>query len=153
MWLIDVRDGALTTLLEDAEARPYAVGFAESEDIAVLHYTQVDVSVAFDGTEVARSEPVIDCRQLDDAVEIAGLRYENVLCGPISPDGRRMTYRVVISELRLWDQWVIDLVTDERRVLQEGLRHCGGCGGRFSPGWSPSGRGFRSNAWTQELKV
>jgi hypothetical protein len=59
-----------------------------------------------------------------------------------------MTYQVDAGQIELfpgypvptWDQWAIDLSSDQRWILQAGLRHCGGCDGRFGPSWSPSGR-------------
>lgn len=46
-----------------------------------------------------------------------------------------------------WDQWLLDLESGERRLLQAAMRHCGGCDGRFGPAYSPDG----SHAYFSEL--
>jgi hypothetical protein len=83
---------------------------------------------------------------LPSLVEVDGRPIENASCGPISPDGRWMTYWIWSEETdagRLpWavDQYVIDLGTGQRRLLHAGLVHCGGCDSVPGPKWSPSGR-------------
>jgi hypothetical protein len=79
-------------------------------------------------------------------VEVDGKRFENVNCGAISPDGRLMTYWLWAEgasrgafPLHI-DQWSIDLTTGERRLLKNGLAHCGGCDSVPSPKWSPTSR-------------
>jgi hypothetical protein len=71
-----------------------------------------------------------------------------VSCGSISPNRHWMVYRVEAGEEEVvpggakvtsWDQWAVDLESGERFMLQDGLRDCGGCDGRFGPDWSPGG--------------
>jgi hypothetical protein len=88
------------------------------------------------------------CETLNDGAKIEGKVYAGIKCGPISPDERWMTYQVDAGthvfpsgyEVPVWDQWVVNLETDERRLLQQGLIHCGGCDGRFGAAWSASSR-------------
>ncbi len=83
---------------------------------------------------------------VDPLVEIDGRPFEGVSCGPFSPDGRRMTYWVwaegasADTATNKIDQWVIEIDTGERRLLHEGLVHCGGCDSVPGPKWSPSSR-------------
>lgn len=79
-------------------------------------------------------------------VAVDGKRFENVSCGAISPDGRWMTYWLwsagasAAARPVAIEQWLIELATGERRRLQDGLRHCGGCDSVPAPKWSPSSR-------------
>ncbi len=44
------------------------------------------------------------------------------------------------SDARRFDQWVIDLASGDRHLLQAGLRFCGGCDSVPGPTWSASSR-------------
>ncbi|MGH2450735.1 MAG: hypothetical protein ACRDGE_05605 [Candidatus Limnocylindria bacterium] len=161
--LIDVDAGSILTLYKSSDNEVFFAGFDETQPGVAIGFwegrpgsetSQTLVRFTLQGTEIQRGEwtgvpwrrgPA--CRdprwtQETGPVEVDGEPYEDVRCGPISPDGRWMTYEVPLGEDSLagWDQWAVDLETKERRLLQEGLRHCGGCDSRFGPTWSASGR-------------
>ena len=150
--LVDVRDRTTVTLVEDFEDWPSLAEFTEDGAVRVGTWSSgafVTRLFDLDGTErdPEPAAPTNLCVAVDVGVEVDGRRHEDASCGPISPDGRWMTYQVASSEVEIngnytvstWDQWVVELDTDGRRLLQGGLRHCGGCDFRFGPEWSPSG--------------
>lgn len=84
----------------------------------------------------------------DGVVVVDGQRVE-ARCGLFSPSGDAMAFTVTAGDtyavteqyrVPLYDQWLLDVETGQRRLLQESLRHCGGCDSRAGPAWSPSGR-------------
>ncbi len=82
----------------------------------------------------------------DGVVRIDGQRVEAV-CGRFSPDGSVMAYELSTDEpvgrfpgLRSSQQWLFDVGTGERTLVQEGLVPCGGCDGFAGSAWSASGR-------------
>lgn len=94
---------------------------------------------------------VFECSVVDGSAVILGRTYLGVpTCGIVSMDisATWMLFQVPGADVPIgggrtastWDQWVLNRHTDEHRLLQTGLRHCGGCDGRFGPGWSPDGR-------------
>jgi hypothetical protein len=149
--LVDVRDGSTTTLVEDFEERPSLAEFIEDGGVRVGTWSSgafVTRLFDLDGTERDDEATAGLCVGVVGGAEVDGRRYEDAGCGPISPDGRWMTYQVAAGDVEIngdytvptWDQWVVELETDGRRLLRGGLRHCGGCDFRFGPEWSPSGR-------------
>ena len=161
--VIEVSNGASTVLFESLDELAREAQFVEGEDAVrvatqALNGTPVPTHMlilGFDG-KVVRSEAItMACREVMGGVEVASRVYADADCGPISPDGKWMTYSVTVGEETLpsgyqrpiWDQWAVNLLTDDRRVLQEGLRHCGGCDGRYGPEWSPAGRYVFYSEW------
>ncbi|MPZ99797.1 MAG: hypothetical protein GEU80_10775 [Dehalococcoidia bacterium] len=156
VWLIELASGDVQSLHEDTqramwELRPQ---FTEDGEGVEIRIGDEIVDYDLDGTEVERrayQAPDGRCRQIEEGdepvAEIDGVEYP-VNCGLFSPDGRRMLYQVDREEINLapsyrvptWDEWVLDLETGERLLLQDALVHCGGCDGRYGPAWSPSGR-------------
>jgi hypothetical protein len=150
IWLLDLEAGTQTTLYENADYNPYRMTFDPDGETVRIRYPidgkGYELRVRYDGTEVGRGDALDPCQTTDDGAEIDGRVYDGVSCGPISPDGHWMTYTVLVDapedarQRGDWDQWVVDLQTGDTRLLQTDLRHCGGCDGRFGPGWSPDGR-------------
>ena len=151
VWLIDVRDDMLITIAEDAEDYPASATF-NLAGLPVLEYwrpARTQVMFDTDGTFLGTMIPEYACQQIDDdSVHIGDREYEGITCGLLSPNDRWMLYAVDAGTIEVsadyqvpaWDQWLIDLETDERTLLHAGMRHCGGCDGRFGPAWSSSGR-------------
>jgi hypothetical protein len=169
VWLVDARRGALTTLRQENRLITGAEFDEEAGAVIVLHYGHEEVRLSFVGAELGRQAPTgsYPCRDVPGGVEVGGRVYMDVTCGPVAPGERWMVYAVVTGQVdagsgfrvNVWDQWAIDLHTDERFVLQRGLRDCGGCDGRFGPGWSVSGRfvyfaetGGQSRVWLSDLE-
>ncbi len=84
----------------------------------------------------------------DGIVRIDG-RLVEANCGQFSPDGSVMAYQRRTDEMfelfpgvnvRLSQEWLLDVETGERTLVQDGLVPCGGCDGFAAPAWSPSGR-------------
>jgi hypothetical protein len=174
VWLFDVRSGGRTTLIETPGQSVLRLRFGP--DDTVLADTLVvdraagnrieEVRLRYDGSVVSRG-PIAppaagDCAHSTAGAVVQGRTYQGVGCGPISPDGRWMTYQVDAGTAQVippsatnpsgysvpvWDQWAVELATDKRQLLQAGLRHCGGCDGRFGPAWSPSGRLLYFSEW------
>jgi hypothetical protein len=174
VWLFDVRSGGRTTLIETPGQSVLRLRFGPGD--TVLADTLVvdraagnrieEVRLRYDGSVVSRgpiSPPATgDCAHSTNGAVVQGRTYQGVSCGPISPDRRWMTYQVDAGTAQVvppsatnpngysvpvWDQWVVELTTDKRQLLQAGLRHCGGCDGRFGPAWSPSGRLLYFSEW------
>jgi hypothetical protein len=166
VWLFDIAGGNRTTLLETPGQNVLQLRFGPDETV-LANTLVVDragnkvatLRLRYDGSVVSR-DPVPragdgDCVSASDGAVVRGRAYRDLSCGPISPDARWMTYQVdagmaqVVTpspanpngfSVPVWDQWVVELATDQRRLLQAGLLHCGGCDGRFGPAWSASGR-------------
>ena len=159
VWLFDLSASSFVTLTDSLENRPYEVELdAATATVAIRYWIDRDrreLRFAYDGTQLADSSAGVECTESNDGAEVTGRYYQDVNCGPISPDGNWMTYRVAVSgppdtrERGDWDQWVVDLRSGETAVLQEGLRHCGGCDGRFGPAWSPSSHYVFFPEWIQ----
>lgn len=154
LWLIDLASGAIAVLYEGDR---YATTRGFEPDGASLWAwapgDEVFVRYALDGTETERTGSYLDtlspgprCSQPDTAVLAATIdgRDYPVACGTFSGDGARMVYHVDIDPagvaLGRYEAWVLDLASGERTLATDQLRHCGGCGGRVGPAWSPSGR-------------
>ena len=178
VWLFDVRNGARTTLVESAGQSVLRAGFGPEETVFVhtLVVDRVggnrveQLQLRYDGSLAARGTPVPspaaapgECSQSPDGAVVRGRVYRDVNCGLVSPDGRWMTYQVGAGMNQLatpspdnpggfsvpvWDQWAVELATDQRRLLHAGLVHCGGCDGRFGPAWSASGRLLYFSEWS-----
>ena len=152
VWLIDVASGEQITLLEDDELLIGSAWFDDEGRPVVRQWpdgSSLETTFDLAGKELSRGAPApYRCAQDGDRVEIDGRTFEGIPCGLVSPDGRWMLYGVdagttsitETSEVPIWDQWLLNLETDERTLLHAGMRHCGGCDGRFGPAWSPSGR-------------
>ena len=110
-------------------------------------------SLDFDGKQIPL--PVVNahtfrCDVVDDIAVILGTPFRaSALLRPAIHRHRRHVnalqrpgpeVAVGAAKLPTWDQWALNRHTDERRLLQAGLVHCGGCDGRFGAEWSPSGR-------------
>jgi hypothetical protein len=166
-WLVDVRDGSVTPIFEDPadDVIRYA-GFDsgqavlgiyddEAEDFRLdLHRYELDGSLAGSAAwpTFAASNPITYwlpgdpiCSPTEGGVEVDGDFFPEVDCGPISPDGRWMIYRVDRSppdagyDEITWDEWLVNLEAGEPAELQTGLKLCLG-DSFFSPVWSPNGR-------------
>jgi hypothetical protein len=166
VWLFDVATGNRTTLLESARVNVLKPRFGPDDTVLVstlvvnpMTGNQVEtLRLRFDGTVVSRGPAPqpddSDCVPSSDGAVVLGRQHRDIACGQISPDRRWMTYQIDAGmaqvvppaatnpgrSVPVWDQWVVELPTDQRRLLQPGLLHCGGCDARFSPTWSPSGR-------------
>jgi hypothetical protein len=154
VWLIDVRDGSLTTVYESHEDRAQEAWF-EGESVAIVAGAITEnnerIRYAPDGGEISREpwEWYGNCTQTDVGAEVGGRSYPDISCGPMTSDGRWMTYRVQdpdapVPEGRVgppFERWVIDLTTSERSLILGDLEQCNG-DSFFGPAWSPSGRYF-----------
>lgn len=168
-WLVDVRGGSVRKLAETtrfiinagfhSSGTELALGVAEGEQ-DTLWLQRFDLSgrrierLPWAGSPY-RPRPCMEIRSIwggppapgdpPTLVEVGDRRFEGVSCGPISPNGRWMTYFVWSTQASAgppsqFDQWAIDLTTGERRLLQQGLRYCGGCDSVPGPKWSASSR-------------
>ncbi|PKN82384.1 MAG: hypothetical protein CVU47_03265 [Chloroflexi bacterium HGW-Chloroflexi-9] len=144
--LIDLDTGEAHTLYEHAEYGPWSVQF--EGDAVVVRTAEGYEAFGLDGQPLSPSRELL-CGQSGAGVSIEGRIFPEVpACGPISPNRRFMTYRVDMPDgpspaghvVPIWDQWVVDIDTGERRLLQAGLFHCGGCDGRYAEQWSLGGR-------------
>ena len=150
VWLIDAKTGENKVLLQDRDAVIFDASFSLEGDSVQIEKTGVELELSFDGKELAGRQPGMDrlCDASPNGVRVNGREYTGITCGPVSPDLSWMTYQVDAGQIELfpgylvptWDQWAIDLSSNQRWLLQAGLRHCGGCDGRFGPFWSSSGR-------------
>lgn len=157
VWLINTDTGAEHTLFSEriGVGYPSVSATFSGNDSVVLRLSNIGEERVFTlgGVEQAR-RPIAPftalnrCKRIDVLVaEIDAQRYE-VNCGSFSPDGNRMLYNVDVGTFAtptgyiapVWDQWLIDLRSGQRTLLQQGLRSCGGCDGFYPPQWSPSGR-------------
>jgi hypothetical protein len=148
--LFDLRNGTRVVIPSAPQARvEFGLGDAVevSESSSMKRYD-------FSGREVG--QPVVNmhvftCEVANGAATIQGKLYPDVpSCGVVSTDvgANWMLYQVPGPSvpaprggtLPTWDQWALNRQTDERRLLQAGLVHCGGCDGRFGPAWSPNAR-------------
>jgi hypothetical protein len=175
-WLVDVRDGSVTQIFEDP-VDDNAIRYAGFDgDQAVLGVRESDAGeyrlevhrYELDGSEVTR-EPWVQapddatdsyhhwrqtwlpgdpiCDRVEGGIEIDGAFYAGVDCGPISPDGRQMLYRIDAGEIEqrsrvvlpAWDEWLIDLETGESSELRTGLAQCN-ADTILGPTWSQSSR-------------
>lgn len=156
VWLIDTRTAEVHTLTEDTEHFPWRTEF-NADGYAVVRYADrgEPPHLAFDieGQPTSEEVPVAPCTRIDDeTITVNGNRIDSERgvfnCGLVSPNERWMTYVGQVERdfiggadrIQSWDQWVLNLETNESRLVQAGLRHCGGCDGVFGPFWSPSGR-------------
>lgn len=156
-WLVDIDGGAATLLSEERAGQLVLETSFDEDGLPVVRFSDRNESwnVRFDldGNELGVQAPVFGCEQLDEdtvAVEWSAgefRKFEGVTCGRRSPDGWLMTYRLDAGDVEVegrftvptWDQWLIDLVSGERTLLREGMRHCGGCDTGYGEQWSPSG--------------
>lgn len=159
VWLFDLEAGTRTTLTDELDRPPYELSFEDGAETVRIRYwfdgQRVALGFALDGTLLARTEVVPTCTETRHGAEIAGRHYVDAACGLISPNERWMTYGTAVEQPPEaltrgdWDQWVVNLETGESRLLQEGLRHCGGCDGRYAAEWSPSSRFLFFPEWLQ----
>ena len=152
VWLIDFAAGVQRTLLSDIAPGSVTAAFSGS-DSAVVRLGRIAEERVFTLGGIERARRPIPtasarCKPIGTlAAEIDGRRYE-VNCGSFSPDGHRMLYNVDTGTFTVptgrvapkWDQWLLDLRTGQRMLLQRDLRHCGSCDGRYGPQWSPTSR-------------
>src|SRR5690606_13737172 len=154
VWLYNVESGDRATLYEDYEFRIVSIARFDGEHVVVRdrresQHTRFDLEgnvIAVEPTPSPNTR--LQCEETSAGATVDGRAYDGVRCGLIGPDERWMLYGVDAgtqavgggTALPVWDQWAVNLDTDERRLLQAGLVHCGGCDGRFGPRWSPSGR-------------
>ena len=76
------------------------------------------------------------------AAEIDGTRYA-VACGLFSPDGTKLLYSEgpqTSAPGATYAAFVLDLASGKSTLVNDDLRHCGGCDGRAGPAWSPTSR-------------
>jgi hypothetical protein len=151
--LIDAETGRQTSLYESYQDPAYSAAF-DGAEVSVIYRSAGSAKVDhFDlqgvllrTTDLAGPSSDAACTETPAGAVVAGRSYDGVHCGLISPDGLLMTYQIPMSPRPPsgagvpWDQWAVNLQTDERVLLQADLQHCGGCDGRFGPRWSPSGR-------------
>jgi hypothetical protein len=157
VWLIEASTGKRTTLFESLTRTAGHVSVGPDDTVSIYHFggglpaETEEIELRFDGTQAYRGPvrpPPTECRNDGDAAVVEGRPYDGARCGLISPDRVWMTYEIDAGMVELqpgfsvpsWDQWVVNLATGGKRELQAGLRHCGGCDGRFGPSWSVSGR-------------
>ncbi|MGE0685152.1 MAG: TolB family protein [Dehalococcoidia bacterium] len=149
--LFDVRSGSRSMI---PATQPQASAEFGPGDLITVFDAPALKTYDFGGREV--TPPVVNahtftCEVINGSAVVIGLTYPGVpSCGPgVSPDisGTWMLYSVPAADVSMdgrtfstWDQWVLNRHTDERRLLQSGLVHCGGCDGRFGPLWSHDGR-------------
>lgn len=137
VWLIDAASGDIQTLYEDRA--PVAARFDTTGERVELTTTADPLAFALDGSALP-PEPGRFCTQDGEDAIVDGTTYEELRCGRLSPNGRWMLFEIPIPDTNSdWDQWVLDLDSGKRRLLQPAMRHCGGCDGRFGPGFSPAG--------------
>jgi len=137
VWLIDVASGEAQTVYEDQS--PVAARFNAAGTRVELTTTADPLAFALDGTPLS-PEPRRICTQDGEDAIVDSTTYEDLRCGRLSPNGRWMLFEIPIPDTNSdWDQWVLDLDSGDRRLLQAAMRHCGGCDGRFGPGFSPAG--------------
>lgn len=140
VWLIDIAAEAVHTLFEDVDQVPWGVEFVGPESVRVGMPSGEWETFGADG-QPAPDPLDHDCRESSTGVTVDGVHYPELSsCWSLSPTGGHALYSANIGSDQSWDQWVVDLETGERTLLQEHLRHCGGCDGRFGPVWSPAGR-------------
>jgi hypothetical protein len=147
IWLVDIENGAGPFVLSGDLGDVYKAEFAPKSGLVILHGDGRALHFSLDGRLIETVEAVQDCVPTADGVIISGRVYAGVRCGLFSPDGRWLTYAVpvhdgvsTVQRPADWDQWAVNLESGEKRLLQAGLKHCGGCDGRFGPAWSASGR-------------
>lgn len=148
-WLIDLASGDVHTIHEDPDAVIWRAEW--SGDTARIYSNLASEGVAFtrDGDEAEVAPVPHACEQVDDHVVIDGVEYPEIgHCYLFSPSGRYVPYSVDADEyqdprgltLPRWDQWILDLETGGRTMVQAGLVHCGGCDAMFGMSWSPDER-------------
>jgi len=152
VWLINLWEDEQYTIYEHADVPPGDVGFVRSRQAGV---TRPSGRTTYGANGQPRYTPGLRCTPAPSGVEIGSLRLDEIpACGPTSPYGRYMLYRVPSSPTELrdgqvvdtWDEWVFDIERAHldgegaHRLLAEGLVSCGGCDGKFGPQWSPDGR-------------
>lgn len=149
VWLLNLWEEERYTIYEHPDVPPGDVGFVGAR-IASVTRGSGTATYGSDGRPGGGMS--LPCKQVPGGgVEIGPLHLDQVpACGPSSPHGRYMLYRVpgptkmLASgyEVDTWDQWVFDVSGHEggHRLLAQGLVSCGGCDGRFGPLWSPDGR-------------
>jgi dipeptidyl aminopeptidase/acylaminoacyl peptidase len=149
--VVEAATGRATRIFESFDQAAFETWF-DGDEVVVVSYGAAagPVRQRFDlaGSPVASPTPAAGCTQSEGTARVGGREYPGVNCGPISPDGRWMTYQVDAGEVTLpsgysmpkWDQWLVNLETGETRELQAGLVHCGGCDWRWGVSWSPNSR-------------
>ncbi len=144
--VIDVRNGAATTLYQSADQA--AAGARFVDDVVEVFVAGTTLRLHLDGSTALPAQDHFPCRMNNGNAEIAGQAYPGLQCGVTSPNGRWMTYTRAAGEVTLpsgrrvpsWDQGVMSLLIGETRELQSGLIDCGGCDFRYGVTWSPSSR-------------
>lgn len=148
VWLLNLWEGERYTIYEHPDVPPGDVGFIRDR---VARVTRGSGEATYKSDGRPGGGVGLPCEQIPGGgVEVGPLRLDQVPeCGPASPHGRYMLYRVPGPAKTLasgyqvdtWDQWVFDVSGHEggHRLLAEDLVSCGGCDGRFGPQWSPDG--------------
>jgi hypothetical protein len=162
VWLVNAANGVVLKLYEDWDEPAFGVAFEDDEVVVGYRDTAGAVEERFDlsGVSLGRrhGSALGDCSEGPGGAVVSGRNFPGVSCGPISPDGMWMTYQKDAGEVEVdggrrvpaWDQRAVNVATGEDILLQAGLRHCGGCDGRFGPGWSASGRFVYFSEWLHE---
>jgi len=173
-WLVDARDGSVIQVFEGVEDVIRYAGFDGDEavlgirDAAASEYRLEVHRYNLDGGEegvepwaqIPRDATASEyrwlqtwypgdplCSRAEGGIEVEGRFYAGAECGPLSPDGTWMIYRVdagklevsPFGELPAWDEWLVNLESGERHELQTGLGQCN-ADSIFGPTWSPSSR-------------
>jgi len=139
VWLIDAEDAALRVVADNAGETIWSAAFGTEGDTVVVRYGSETAVYDFDGKAVTSGAPAT-CRDVSGGVDIGERVYAGARCGAISPNERWMYYEVETAPQQTYDAWLLDLDSGAATKVQEGLRHCGGCDGRYGPRWSASGR-------------
>jgi hypothetical protein len=155
VWLVDTQTGGKVTIFEEANQRALLPKFTTDGAIEFLvrpegaQTISQDTLLRYDlhGRELSREPRNGLCWNRLGGAEIDGRFYTDVLCDGASRNGDWMLYWVTTETRSPADStpsrfamWAANLATGERRMLQDGLGHCGGCDGRYGAYWSPSGR-------------
>jgi len=135
VWLIDGATSEVLALHQDTSS--VSARFNDAGTRVELSTAGGPLAFSLNGSPV----PPLDepqCVQEGDAAVVDGVTFEEMRCGRFAWSGRWVLFPVPDTGGD-WDQWVLDLDSGERRLLEPGLRNCGGCDGRFGPGYSPDG--------------
>lgn len=139
VWLIDAESGRTTTLVQDFDL-PTWWAFFGADGLAVYVVRLVeDIEYSLAGVELHRGPEEGFCARLDGGQEQAPGSFEARHCRHGLPKSEWIVYGVDGEEPLEYAAWAEDRRTGERFLLQDGLRHCGGCDSFIAGGWSPSG--------------
>lgn len=139
VWLIDAEAAALRVVADNAGETIWSAAFGPDGDTVVVRHGSETAVYDFDGKAVTSRAPAT-CRDVSGGVDIDKRVYAGARCGTISPNERWMYYEVETAPQQTYDAWLLNLESGTATKVQEGLRHCGGCDGRYGPRWSTGGR-------------